>query len=205
MSHWHVVVWIRIWDISVVLLYYLCSCGELRLLISWCVGDRYDMADSDEDLGRSRIPGADDRDGQIQADHSMVRWSGGRVTSCVIYTVHKEIKSASLDLKTDSSGLVIWGSKSSRRFLGLSLKTKRASVYQLRHKTDRGRSARNTHRDLMSYFVWKQVRLGFLSLASRPADAQWQVVQVASSRRLRRVEAEDSRVITMGYDRPFYH
>jgi hypothetical protein len=31
------------------------------------------MADSDEDLGRSRIPGADDRDGQIQADHSMVR------------------------------------------------------------------------------------------------------------------------------------
>jgi hypothetical protein len=29
-----------------------------------------------------------------------------------------------LDLKTDSSDLVIWASKSSRRFLGLCLKTK---------------------------------------------------------------------------------
>jgi hypothetical protein len=34
----------------------------------------------------------------------------------------------SLGLKTDSSGLVIWTSKSSRRFLGLGLKTKQASV-----------------------------------------------------------------------------
>jgi hypothetical protein len=29
-----------------------------------------------------------------------------------------------LDLKTDSSGLVIWASKSPRQFLGLGLKTK---------------------------------------------------------------------------------
>jgi hypothetical protein len=31
------------------------------LLISWCVGDWCDMTDSDEDLGRSRRPGAEDR------------------------------------------------------------------------------------------------------------------------------------------------
>jgi hypothetical protein len=37
----------------------ICSCGESRLLISWCVGDRCDMAGSDEDLGRSRRPDAD--------------------------------------------------------------------------------------------------------------------------------------------------
>jgi hypothetical protein len=47
----------------------------------------------------------------------------------------------SLDLKTDSSGLVIWASKSPRRFLDLCLKTKQTSVYRLRHKTDGGRSA----------------------------------------------------------------
>jgi hypothetical protein len=29
-------------------------CGESRLLVSWCVGDRCDMAGSDEDHGRSR-------------------------------------------------------------------------------------------------------------------------------------------------------
>jgi hypothetical protein len=50
-----------------------------------------------------------------------------------------------LGLKTDSFGLVIWVSKSPRRFLGLGLKTKQASVCRLRHKTDRGRSARDTH------------------------------------------------------------
>jgi hypothetical protein len=41
-----------------------------------------------------------------------------------------------LDLNTDSSGLVICGSKSLRQFLGLCLKTKQASVCRLRHKTD---------------------------------------------------------------------
>jgi hypothetical protein len=43
-----------------------------------------------------------------------------------------------LVLKTDSSGLVIWDSKSPRRFLGLGLKTMWALVYRLRHKTDEG-------------------------------------------------------------------
>jgi hypothetical protein len=43
-----------------------------------------------------------------------------------------------LGLKTGSSGLVIWASKSPRWFLGLGLKTKQTSVCQLCHKTDRG-------------------------------------------------------------------
>jgi hypothetical protein len=50
----------------------------------------------------------------------------------------------SLGLKTGSSGLVIWASKSPRRFLGLGLKTMQASVCWLRHKTDGRRSARDT-------------------------------------------------------------
>jgi hypothetical protein len=71
----------------------------------------------------------------------------------------------SLGLKTDSTGLVIWASKSPRRSLGLGLKTKWASVCQLHHKTDRGRSAQNTRRDLTACLVSKQVWLGFPSLA----------------------------------------
>jgi hypothetical protein len=62
-----------------------------------------------------------------------------------------------LSLKTGSSGLVIWASKSPRRFLGLGLKTKWASVYRLRHKTDGGRSARDTRRDLAACLTSKQV------------------------------------------------
>jgi hypothetical protein len=50
-----------------------------------------------------------------------------------------------LGIKTCSSSLVICASKSPRRFLCLDLKTKRASVCRLRHKTDGGRSARDMH------------------------------------------------------------
>jgi hypothetical protein len=70
-----------------------------------------------------------------------------------------------LGLKIGSFDLVIWASKSPRQFLGLGLKTKWASVCRLRHKTDGGRSARDTHRDLAACFTWKQVWLGFPSLA----------------------------------------
>jgi hypothetical protein len=84
------------------------------------------------------------------------------MTSYVVCTVHKKTRSvdflvepqnqgrqfSDLGLKTDSSDLVIWASKSPQWFLVLGLKIKRVSIYQLRHKTDRGRSARDTHRDL---------------------------------------------------------
>jgi hypothetical protein len=70
-----------------------------------------------------------------------------------------------LGLKTGSSGLVIWASKSLRRFLGLGLKTKQVYVCRLRHKTDEGRSAWDTHRDLAACLTWKQVWLGFPNLA----------------------------------------
>jgi hypothetical protein len=36
-------------------------CGESRLLVSWCAGDRCDMAGSNDDRGRSRRPGIEDR------------------------------------------------------------------------------------------------------------------------------------------------
>jgi hypothetical protein len=60
-----------------------------------------------------------------------------------------------LGLKTGSSNLVIWASKSPRRFLGLGLKTNWISVYRLCHKTDGGRSAWDTRRDLAVCFTWK--------------------------------------------------
>jgi hypothetical protein len=69
-----------------------------------------------------------------------------------------------LGLKTGSYGLVIWASKSPRRFLGLGLKTKWASVCRLRHKTDGERSAWDTRRDLAACLASKEVWLGFPSL-----------------------------------------
>jgi hypothetical protein len=37
------------------------SFKESHLLVSWCAGGRCSIACSDEDRGRSRIPGAEDR------------------------------------------------------------------------------------------------------------------------------------------------
>jgi hypothetical protein len=58
-----------------------------------------------------------------------------------------------LGLKTDNFGLMIYASKSLRRFLGLDLKTKWASVCRLCYKTDGGRSAWDTRRDIAASFA----------------------------------------------------
>jgi hypothetical protein len=50
-------------------------------------------------------------------------------------------------------------------FPGLGLKTKWASICRLCHKTNGGRSARDTRRDLAACLTWKQVWLGFPNLA----------------------------------------
>jgi hypothetical protein len=64
---------------------------------------------------------------------------------------------SSLGLKTGSSDLVIWASKSPRWFLGLGPKTKQDSVCRLCYKIDGVWSAWDTHRDLAACFTWKQV------------------------------------------------
>jgi hypothetical protein len=68
------------------------SFGESRLLISWCAGDRCGMTCSDENRGRSRRPGAEDRG------------SRGRVTPCAVCTVHVETMSASFLVDPQNQG-----------------------------------------------------------------------------------------------------
>jgi hypothetical protein len=70
-----------------------------------------------------------------------------------------------LGLKIGSSGLVIWATKSPQWFFGLDLKTTQTLVCRLRHKTNGGRSAQDTRRDLAACLAWKKVWLRFPSLA----------------------------------------
>jgi hypothetical protein len=70
----------------------------------------------------------------------------------------------SLGFESGSCGLVIWASKSPRRFLSLGLKTKLTMVCWLHHKTDGSRTARDTRCDLAAYFTVEQVGLVFPSL-----------------------------------------
>jgi hypothetical protein len=78
----------------------------------------------------------------------------------------------SLGLETGNYCLLIWASKSSRRFLDLYLKTKHATVYQLFHKIDgRIKTTWDTRGDVATCIAWKQIRLVFPSLASRLAEA----------------------------------
>jgi hypothetical protein len=51
------------------------SFRESRLLVSWCAGGKCGMAYSDEDCGRSRRSGAEDRG---WSQRSGTRWPGGR-------------------------------------------------------------------------------------------------------------------------------
>jgi hypothetical protein len=49
------------------------SFGESHLLISWCAGGRCDMVCSNDDRGKSRRPGAEDRG---WSHRSGTRWPG---------------------------------------------------------------------------------------------------------------------------------
>jgi hypothetical protein len=63
---------------SIVLFYFsftFVSFKESCLLVSWCAGGRCGMACSDEDHGRSRRPGAEDRG---WSHRSGTEWPGGR-------------------------------------------------------------------------------------------------------------------------------
>jgi hypothetical protein len=55
--------------------YTFVSFGKSCLLVSWCAGGRRGMACSDEDRGRSRRPGAEDRG---WSHRSGTRWPGRR-------------------------------------------------------------------------------------------------------------------------------
>jgi hypothetical protein len=139
----------------VVLRFYLYLCGESCLLVSWCAASRCGMEGSNEDPDKSRRPDAEDWDDQAQVGYSVAGRSGGRMMSCVICTMHMEMRSTSflvepqnqgrrfpdLGLKTDSSNLMILASKSPRRFFRLCLKTKQTSFCWLHRKIDGGRTA----------------------------------------------------------------
>jgi hypothetical protein len=115
------------------------------------------------------------RDGQAQVRYSVAGRSGGRVRSVLCtrrrgaHVTWLSLKTKvdrffGLGIKTDSCGLVIWVSKSSRQFLAWDLKTRLSMVCWLCHKTDGKRTAWDTRRDLAACFTAKQVGLGFSSL-----------------------------------------
>jgi hypothetical protein len=83
------------------------SFGESRLFVSWYAGGRCGMVCNDEDRGRSRRPGAEDR-GWLH--RSGTRWSGGReVGWCHVRsapgTWRLEARVSWLSLKTKVDGL----------------------------------------------------------------------------------------------------
>jgi hypothetical protein len=126
MSHWLGEVCIRIQDITMVLPFISVSFGELCLLVSWCAGDRCDIACSDEDRGRSRRPDAEYREWSYS---SGTQWPGDREVRwhCVWsapYTWRRWMRVSWLSLKTKVNGLsLVWRQNHRDNFLWFDLKT----------------------------------------------------------------------------------
>jgi hypothetical protein len=133
------------------------------LLVSWCAGGRYDMASKPMATVSSGLASKPTVTVFTSlASKPVVTVSPSLASKPVVgFLVEPQNQGGggcpNLSLKTSSSGLVIWASKSPRWFLGLGLKTKQASVCRLSHKTDGGRSAWGTYRDLAACLTWKQV------------------------------------------------
>jgi hypothetical protein len=77
------------------------------LLVSWCAGGRCGMTCSDEDRGRSRRPGAEERG---WSHRSGTRWPGGHVRSAP-GTWILEARLSWLSLKTKVDGFYQFGLK----------------------------------------------------------------------------------------------
>jgi hypothetical protein len=78
------------------------------------------------------------------------------VTVLVVWHQNRSFGFPCLGIKIGSCGLVIWPTKSPRRYLDLSLKTKWAMVYRLHHKTDgKMKMTWDMRRDLAACFAWK--------------------------------------------------
>jgi hypothetical protein len=99
--------------------------GELCLLVSWCVGDRWNMAGSNEDLGRSSRSGAKDRGwsstGRV-LDDRMIGRSGDVVCGLHRAQGNKEHRFFGLASKPRSTGFPVWASKLAAPVCDLGLK-----------------------------------------------------------------------------------
>jgi hypothetical protein len=78
------------------------------LLVSWCAGGKCGMVCSDEDRGRSRRPGADNRGWSHRSGTSgdgfrCVR-SRGRVAPCAVCTWHVETRSMGFLVELQNQG-----------------------------------------------------------------------------------------------------
>jgi hypothetical protein len=125
-SHWLGEVWIPIRDSFICFTFIFVPFGESCLLISWCAGGRCGMMCNNEDRGRSRRPGADDRRSSHRSDN---RWLGDREVGwhCVRSAPciwRWEAWISWLSLKTKVDGLwVVWPQNHSAGFLRFGLKT----------------------------------------------------------------------------------
>jgi hypothetical protein len=80
-----------------------------------------------------------------------------------------------------------------------------ALVCRLRHKTDGGRTAQDTHQDLMACFGWKQVIRSWVSQSGlKTGIGVTAGVHVTPSQKLCRNQVEDRRVDATGCVRPCY-
>jgi hypothetical protein len=178
----------------------ICLCGESRLLVSWCVGDRCGMTDIDNDVGRSRRPGAEDRGwsstGRVLGDRTIGR-SGDAM--CGLYRAQWDEEREFLGLaskprSTISTGLASkplarvfqFGPQSQQlRFDDLAHKiTAMISWFGPQNQVGGGllvcasksmsgwRWCEDMCRHLVACFIAKQVGIGFPSLASRLAKAR---------------------------------
>jgi hypothetical protein len=139
---------------------------------------------------------------------------------CAVCTVHVETESTGFLVKPQNVGrrfVSRLASKPLGWFLGWASKPRRWRVSWFGPQNHAGFSLSvvpqnrwedatvwDTCRDLAACFTWKQVWLGFPSLASRLAVARRWVVHVAPSRRLCQSQVEDGRVDATGCVGPCY-
>jgi hypothetical protein len=179
MSNWLALLWIWIQGVSVIQL--------LSILFVWRIGWRAAiriMTGVGDLVQRTG-------DGQAQVGYSVLGWSSGRVTMCSVCTVH---------VKTGRYSLVIWASKSPRRFFVWASKPSGLRFVGWTTKPLRGWRWRGSS----SFLRLEASKARIFQSGLKTGGGATRMVHVTLSQRSCRVQVEDGRVDAMGRIRPFY-
>jgi hypothetical protein len=131
-------------------------CGESCLLVSWCAGDRFDMAGSDEDHGRSRRPGAEDEGWSSTCrvlGGQAIKRSGDAMCVCAVYK------------ETRSVGFLVWPQKQGRWFVSSLTSKSTGTGFPV--------WASKLAATVCQWFGLKTTGTGFLVWASKSAVMVW--------------------------------
>jgi hypothetical protein len=185
----------------------ICLCGELCLLVSWCVGHMCDMTGSDEDLGRNRRPGAEYRGWSSTGgvlDGQTIGRSGDAMCDLHHAQGDEEHEFLGWSSKPRSTDFPVWASKLTAMISWFGPQNWASDGLSIASQNWQGDDSAGHMSRSNGLLLLQASRARIFQFASKLAEERRRVLDMTSLRRPREDEVEDGQVHVMGCIKLFY-